>query len=270
MSGVDGTGLATNLAVSAGAVLVVLTATWLVALRRGEHRIVDIMWGPGFGVVALVSLLLSIGAGDLGRRLLVAALTIGWGARLGAHIYRRGRGKGEDPRYASLLGNAGGSTARHAYLHIYAPQAAIMWFVSLPVQVAMYERGAIGAFAVVPIAVWLLGFGFESVGDHQLAAFTADPANKGKVLERGLWRYTRHPNYFGDACVWWGIYLAGVTHWLGAAMILSPAVMTFLLAKGTGKPLLEKGMARTRPGYADYVARTSGFVPMPPKRPANS
>jgi steroid 5-alpha reductase family enzyme len=129
----------------------------------------------------------------------------------------------------------------------------------------MLEKGPIGVAAWIGAALWLVGFVFEAVGDRQLARFRADPANRGQVMDRGLWRYTRHPNYFGDACVWWGLFLIACDHWTGSLTVLSPALMTFFLVKGTGKPLLEKGMRRTRPGYGEYAARTSGFFPLPPR-----
>ena len=149
---------------------------------------------------------------------------------------------------------------------IFLTQAVAIWFVSLPVQVAMFEPSEPGVLLWVGIAVWAVGFGFESVGDWQLARFRADPASKGQVMDRGLWRYTRHPNYFGDATVWWGLWLIAAQQWAGAITILSPVLMTWTLTRKTGKPLLEQGMADRRPGYADYVERTSGFFPLPPKR----
>jgi steroid 5-alpha reductase family enzyme len=116
------------------------------------------------------------------------------------------------------------------------------------------------------VVVWLVGFVFETVGDLQLTRFRNDPSSAGQVLDTGLWHYTRHPNYFGDACVWWGISLVAFSAWPGLLTLASPVLMTWLLARGTGKPLLEKDMAARRPGYADYVRRTSGFVPLPPRR----
>jgi steroid 5-alpha reductase family enzyme len=129
----------------------------------------------------------------------------------------------------------------------------------------MYERSAAGAVLWAGVAVWAVGLFFEAVGDAQLAAFRRDERNRGTVLDRGLWRFTRHPNYFGDACVWFGLWLASAQQWPGLATVLSPVAMTWFLVAKTGKPLLESQLARTRPGYADYVRRTSGFVPWPPR-----
>jgi steroid 5-alpha reductase family enzyme len=224
---------------------------------------VDVVWGLGFVLVAVLTLVLA--DGPLWRRLLVTGLTAVWGLRLAWHIHRRNRGKAEDRRYAELLARAPGNPNAYALRSVYLTQGAIMWLVSLPVQFAQYGGGT---WVPVPfgVALWLVGFAFETVGDAQLAAFTADPANKGRVLDSGLWRYTRHPNYFGDACVWWGLFLLACHQWLGLVTVVAPLTMSYLLARGTGKPLLEKSIRARRPGYAEYVARTSGFFPLPPKK----
>jgi steroid 5-alpha reductase family enzyme len=253
------------LPVTAAAVAVVLGSTFLVALRVGRHAVVDVAWGLGFVAVAATSYVLSAGEGDPTRRLLVLALTAVWGLRLAWHIWRRSRGHGEDPRYEALLAKAPGSRTAYALRQIYLTQALVLWFVSLPLQVAAFETPAPGWLTWVGVAVWAVGLFFEAVGDQQLQRFRADPESRGKVLDTGLWRYTRHPNYFGDACVWWGLSLVAFSAWPGVLTILSPVLMTWLLANGTGKPLLEKGMASRRPGYDDYVARTSGFFPLPPR-----
>ena len=177
----------------------------------------------------------------------------------------RSRGHGEDPRYEALLAKAKGSPRLFALTRIYLTQGLLMWFISLPVQVAAFETAPLGILAWVGVTLWVVGFVFETVGDRQLQQFRDDPSNKGGVLDSGLWRYTRHPNYFGDACVWWGLSLIAFSAWPGILTILSPLLMTWLLAKGTGKPLMEKGLS-SRPGYEAYVRRTSGFVPLPPKR----
>jgi steroid 5-alpha reductase family enzyme len=164
-----------------------------------------------------------------------------------------------------LAGHA--DPARRA-LGIHLTQAVAIWFVSLPVMVAMFERSEPGVLFVVGVLVWAVGFGFESIGDWQLARFRADPASAGKVMDRGLWRFTRHPNYFGDATMWWGIWLVAAQQWQGVVTVLSPALMTWTLTRKTGTPLLERGLAERRPGYRDYVERTSGFLPLPPRKRA--
>jgi steroid 5-alpha reductase family enzyme len=252
-----------NLALTAGVVLVAVAVTFGVARLRRRYDTIDTFWGLGFAIVALVTF--AVSDGNLALRLAVTALTVIWGVRLSLHLHLRNRRLPEDPRYADMVERAGENPGPRIFVRVYLVQAGVLWFVSLPVQVAQYSNG-FGVTAWLGIVVWLVGFGFESIGDDQLRRFKAHPGNKGKVLDTGLWRYTRHPNYFGDACVWWGLYLLACTSGLGAATILSPIVMTYTLAKGTGKPLLEKGMRNSRPGYARYVGRTSGFVPLPPKK----
>lgn len=266
MSPFDQAAFAAALPVTLLAVVGVLGATFLVALRVGRHAVVDVAWGLGFVAVAAVAFGLSADEGDGVRRTLVLVMTAVWGIRLAAHIAWRSRGKGEDPRYEELMRKAPGNPQLHALRRVYLTQGAVMWFVSLPVQVAMFETPAPSAPARAGVLVWAVGMFFETVGDYQLHRFRSDPASKGQVLDTGLWRYTRHPNYFGDACVWWGIWLVAVDAWPGVLTVLSPVLMTWLLARGTGKPLLEKDIAERRPGYAEYVRRTSGFVPLPPTR----
>ncbi|WP_435220818.1 DUF1295 domain-containing protein [Streptomyces sp. Tue6028] len=266
MTGFPWGAFAQNLALAAGAALAVMLATFAVAVRKGVHRIVDIAWGLGFTAVALVTFAASGGTGDDGRRILVTALTSVWGMRLAVHIARRGRGHGEDPRYEAMLAKAPGHRDLYALRKVYLLQGALVWLVSLPVQAAQYVPGPLTAFAWAGTALWTLGLFFEAVGDAQLARFKADPANRGRIMDQGLWSWTRHPNYFGDFCVWWGLYLLACDSGASAVVAaVSPLVMSGLLIKGSGKPMLERHMAE-RPGFADYVARTSGFFPLPPKR----
>lgn len=259
-------GLAANLAWSAAAAFAVMLGTFAVAVRRGLHRIVDVAWGLGFTAVAATTFLASSQAGDTGRRVLVTVLTAAWGLRLAAHIARRGRGHGEDPRYARMLAKAPGNRNLYALRMVYVLQGALVWVVSLPVQAAQYIAAPLSAFAWVGTALWAVGMFFEAVGDAQLARFRADPANTGRIMDEGLWSWTRHPNYFGDFCVWWGLFLIACDAPAAAAVsVVSPLVMSLLLTKGSGKRLLEQHMAR-RPGYAAYAERTSGFFPLPPRR----
>ncbi|HEU5034057.1 MAG TPA: DUF1295 domain-containing protein [Mycobacteriales bacterium] len=256
----------TGLAVTFGATLLVFLASGLIALRLGRVNVVDVTWGLGFVAVAATAFGWTAGEhADLTRRVLVLVLTCTWALRLSAYIGWRSRGKGEDPRYSAMLDQATGSRSTYALTHVFLLQAVAAWFISLPVQAAMAERSAVSALTWIGTAVWAVGLFFEAVGDAQLAAFKRDPANRGQVMDRGLWRYTRHPNYFGDACVWFGLWLVAAQQWPGAATVLSPAAMAWFLSFKTGKPLLEKQMAATKPGYADYMNRTSGFVPLPPK-----
>ncbi|MEU8518739.1 DUF1295 domain-containing protein [Streptomyces sp. NBC_01216] len=257
-----------NLAGSAGAALAVMLVTFAVATVKGLHRIVDVAWGVAFAAVALTSWLLSAGYGDEGRRLAVTLATAVWGLRLAVHIARRGRGHGEDPRYARMLARAPGDPRLYALRKVYLLQGALVWLVSLPVQAAAYLPDALGPTAALGLLLWATGLLFEAVGDHQLARFKTDPAHRGRIMDRGLWSWTRHPNYFGDFLVWWGVYLLACASWQTAALTLvSPLVMSGLLIWGSGKRLLEAHMAN-RPGFAEYAARTSGFFPRPPRREA--
>ncbi|MCZ4099202.1 DUF1295 domain-containing protein [Streptomyces sp. SID13666] len=255
---------ATCLAASAGAALAVLLAAFAAGAAKGLHRVVDVAWGTAFAGVAAVSYALSAGHGDEGRRLLVLIATAAWGLRLSVHIGLRGWGHGEDPRYDRLLSRAPGSRNLYALRMVYLLQAVLVWVVSLPVQFAMYVPGALNGFASAGVALWLVGFFFESVGDFQLARFKRDPAHRGAIMDRGLWSWTRHPNYFGDFCVWWGLFLLACSTPLVVVTLVSPLVMSFLLLRGSGKPMLERHMER-RPGFAEYTARTSGFFPRPPR-----
>ncbi len=258
---------AASLPWTALAVLVVLSVTFAVAVRQGRHSVMDVAWGPGFVAVAVVSWFLSAGSGDDTRRLLLLLLTAVWGLRLGIHIGWRARSGHEDPRYTNMLQTAPGSRNAYALRRVYLPQGVVMFFVSLTLQVGMFATGDAGWVAVLGILLWVLGFVFETVGDWQLAQFKNDPARRGTVLNTGLWRYTRHPNYFGDAAVWTGLFLITADSWPGVLTILSPALMIWTLAAKTGKPLAEKAMSG-RPGYQEYLERTSGFLPWPPRRVA--
>ncbi|MBP2326300.1 steroid 5-alpha reductase family enzyme [Kibdelosporangium banguiense] len=254
-----------NLAVSAVAVVVLLALVFAISVRRDRHDLIDVFWGLGFAVVAAVSLLMADSS-----QVLIAVLTMVWGVRLAVHIGIRNHGKPEDPRYVAIRKRAKGNPNLHLAKVVYLTQGAILLFVSLPVQAAQYIPPPPTWLLIIGVVIWLVGFVFETVGDWQLTRFKADPANKGLVMTGGLWRYTRHPNYFGDAAVWWGLYLLACSHWAGIITVLSPVVMTWLLANGSGKPLTERHMKKSRPGYAEYVERTSGFFPLPPKKPVKN
>ena len=259
--------LAINLAVDLAMMLVLC----LVAARIGDVSFIDAVWGFGMVVMATSSWLQ---LGDPGQRAtLLLLMTAVWGLRLALHLFTRWRAQGEDPRYARMLAKAreAGRYGSAAFRVVFGPQAVLLFITCLPAQLGILASPApapLGPLAWTGLALWLTGVLFESVGDAQLNAFRANPANKGKVLDTGLWRYTRHPNYFGDACAWWGIWLVAAEAGAMIALVslIGPLFLTFTLTRWSGKPLLEKGLAKTRPGYADYVARTSGFIPWPPKR----
>lgn len=250
--------------ITAGAVAAVLAVTFAIALKLGRHSVIDVAWGLGFVAVALVGYFVS--DGDPATRLLVLVLVAVWGVRLAVHIGLRARGHGEDPRYVKLLSRARGNRTLYALKTVYLPQGLALWFISLPVQFAQREPDGLNWISWIGVAVWAVGFAFEAIGDWQLTRFKADPANRGRVLNTGLWRYTRHPNYFGDACVWWGIFLVAAAHFPGCLTILSPLLMTYTLMKVTGKPVLERQLGE-KPGYAEYIRSTSGFIPLPPRSP---
>ena len=245
------------------AVAILMAVTAFVGRRQGRVSVVDTAWGLGFVVVALVAAV--VGDGPLWRRLLVLLLVAVWGGRLARHMHTRNQGKGEDPRYEAMLADQPGDPFLVAVRKVYLVQGAAVWFVSLPLQVSAASGDGLVVVAVLGAAVWLLGVVFEAVGDAQLARFKADARNKGTVMDRGLWGWTRHPNYFGDSAVWWGLYLVAASAWPGVLTVLSPVVMTYFLVFATGARLLEKEMSK-RPGYPEYQQRTSYFIPRPPKR----
>ena len=250
-------------AISLAATIFVFGVTFLIGRRIGRYNVVDVTWGLSFVVVAAI--VAALGNGDIGRRLLVLTLVSVWGLRLARHLSVKLRGKGEDPRYVAHL--QGDFSTATVLRKIFVVQAAAAWFVSIPLQLSA-STGPTPA-ALLPVlgiglALWLLGVFFEAVGDHQLAVFKADPANRGVIMDRGLWAWTRHPNYFGDACVWWGLWLVTITDWPALATILSPALMTYFLVYATGARVAEKHMAG-RPGFSEYCSRTAFFIPRPPR-----
>jgi len=251
---------------AAAALLVLQGVTFLVALRVGKHSVVDTAWGIGIALAALASFLVSAGHGNPARRALLLAASVLWGLRLAAYVGWRNHGRPEDPRYADMLR---GRNNLYALRMIYLLQAAILWLATVPVQLGMLEPSPVGALAVIGAILFAVGFVFESVGDWQLARFKASAAD-GQILDRGLWRYTRHPNYFGDFCMWWGLFGISLGSWRELPAIVGPLLMTFILTRGTGARMTDRRMTARRPQYADYVARTSGFIPLPPKRHAAS
>ena len=251
--------------VSAITIAVVMMTTWIVSVAIRNASIVDIVWGAGFAINAWV-LVLVLDA-DSTRQILVAVLVGIWGARLAGYLARRNLGHGEDWRYVAMRKKFGAKFPVISLVTVFGLQGVLMWIVSLPVMFSNADSTpGVGPIAVMGIMVWLVGFAFESVGDYQLAKFKKDPANSGKVMDQGLWSLTRHPNYFGDALLWWGIGIVAAETGSGVIGFVGPMVMTYLLMKVSGVPILEKSLGRRREGYAEYVARTSGFIPRPPKK----
>jgi steroid 5-alpha reductase family enzyme len=251
--------------VGLGAVLAVLTLVWILSVRLRDASIADVCWGLGF--VLLAWLYCSLSPALTSRSWLVAALTTLWGTRLAAHIHRRNHGKGEDRRYQAMRASHGPAFWWRSLVAVFWLQGTLLWLVSLPLLVAVRATQPVGLTVVDVLGALLfgIGFGFEVVGDYQLERFKAQPGNRGRVLDSGLWRYTRHPNYFGDATVWWGLYAIAASTPGGWLTILSPLLMTVLLMRVSGVTLLEEGLKASKPGYRAYVARTPAFFPWFPR-----
>lgn len=249
-----------------GAVVALQVVVWVISVRRVDASIVDIAWGLSFTVMAWVGF--ATGDGASGRSWLLALLVSLWGVRLAVYLARRNLPHGEDPRYAAMRRKRPDSFALWSLGSVFLLQAALAWVVALPVTLAMSDPtpASLSPLTWVGVALWAVGVFFEAVGDAQLARFKADPANKGAVMDRGLWRYTRHPNYFGDFCVWWGLFVVAAETGRALVGVIGPVLMSVLLTRVSGKDLLEKTIGKRRPGYAEYVRRTNAFFPGPPKR----
>lgn len=250
-----------GLAVAAG----LMTLVWLISLVKRDAGIIDIFWGPAFAVLAWFYW--AAGSGDGARRLLVPVLVTAWALRLAGYIWWRNRGGGEDYRYAAMRQKYGRAFAPLSLVIVFWLQAALAWLIGMPLLQVQRATGpaGLGWLDGLGLALFAVGLFFEAVGDLQLARFKSDPANRGRVMDRGLWRYTRHPNYFGDAALWWGLTCFALATAGSAWVLFSPVLMTFLLLKVSGVALLEKGLGSTKPGYDEYVRRTSAFLPWPPK-----
>jgi len=253
--------LGTTLAATA----LLMIAVWLLSLLKRDASIVDIIWGLGFFLIATVSYAIADGYGP--RKTLVVLLTGVWGFRLAIHISWRNRGKGEDFRYRAMRARYGKRFAIMSLITVFGLQGLLMWIISISLQVAQISPSParLGVLDWIGASVWLIGFVFESVGDFQLALFKSAAENRGKVMNCGLWRYTRHPNYFGDSLVWWGFFLIALSAPSGIWTVISPLIMTGLLMKVSGVTLLERTLTKTKPGYRDYMRTTSAFAPWFPR-----
>jgi steroid 5-alpha reductase family enzyme len=245
-------------------VAALMLSVWLLSLIRGDASVIDILWGLGFAVIALLTHHLA--SDDRPRALLLTALTVIWGTRLALYLLWRNWGQPEDYRYQAMRRRYGRRFPLVSLVTVFGLQGVLMWLISLSVQLGQIDPvpAHLTWLDMLGATLWLVGFGFETIGDAQLARFKSNRGNKGKVMNRGLWRYTRHPNYFGDALLWWGLYLIAASTPSGRWMIFSPLLMTGLLMRVSGVPLLEKKLVKTRPEYAEYVRRTSSFLPWPP------
>ena len=250
------------------AIMIIL---WLISVRIRDVSFIDSFWAYGMAIMASTSFMQTDNPGLLAY--IIWALTALWGIRLGTHLFLRWRKEGVDPRYRKILGHAmdkqGMSFAKAALLKAWGMQIPLLFMVCLPAQLGILLAGSQGPgpIAVLGAVIALIGIGFETIGDMQLKAFRSKPENQGKVLDTGLWKYTRHPNYFGDFCAWWGIWLvAAQVGWPVWIAVVGPLFLSFTLMKWSGAPLLEKSLKKNRPDYVDYIKRTSGFFPMPPRK----
>lgn len=249
----------TNLGVLAAA----LIGLWGVSLLVKNSSIIDIFWGLGFVLVAWMSLVLS--ENYQAKALVLTGLVSVWGIRLAGYLAWRNLGKPEDYRYAAMRERHGPRFPIVSLFTVFGLQGLLTAIISLPVQQGIHRGAELTGVSLIGVVLWALGLAFESLGDYQLARFKADPSNRGQVMNSGLWRYTRHPNYFGDFLVWWGFYLvaANASNWWW--IVVGPAIMSFLLIRVSGVRLLESSLKSRIPGYEDYVLKTSSFFPLPPK-----
>lgn len=257
--------MGSSMLIAAITIAIIMVSTWLLSVIIKNASIVDIVWGAGFAITSWV-LALTVD-GDNGRQLLLAVMVGVWGTRLALYLAKRNIGHGEDWRYKAMRKKAGKKFTYSSLVTVFGLQGALMWVVSLPVQFGNGDSSpGVGPLAVIGIMVWLVGLSFEAIGDFQLARFKKDPNNAGKVMDQGLWSLTRHPNYFGDALLWWGIGIVGAETGSGVIGFIGPVAMTFFLLRISGVPMLERSLSRRREGYAEYAARTSQFIPRPPKK----
>ncbi|MCF8304159.1 MAG: DUF1295 domain-containing protein [Bacteroidales bacterium] len=255
---------------SALLVLIYMVLMYILAQILKDNSIVDIGWGLGFAIIAVYTYLdsLSISQESIPlRSTLVTALVLLWGLRLSIRIFLRNKGRGEDFRYRQMREGWGKYAWLHAFFKVFILQGAIMLVVALPVvAVNSYENTGLIWIDYLALLIYIIGFIFEAGGDWQLAGFKKHPENKGKLMTKGLWKFTRHPNYFGDAAIWWGFGIFGLTTGLWYVLI-SPVIMNLLLRYVSGVPLLEKKYdAENRRGWEEYKRRTPIFVPWIPKK----
>lgn len=254
------------LGATALAILAYVSLVWLLSLPLKNSSIVDVFWGPGFMLANGVAMFLQSQVAAA-RQWLVTILVCVWALRLAIYIFLRNHGKGEDFRYRAWREENPRRWWWFSFFKVFLLQGVMMWIVALPLLAAQFY--AMPARLVwldyVGVALWLIGFFFEAVGDAQMMRFKANPANRGKLMSAGLWRYTRHPNYFGEAVQWWGFFLfaaATGAYWT----VVSPIIITLLLLKVSGVAMLEQTLENTKPGYREYQERTNAFLPWPPRK----
>lgn len=245
-----------------------MTLVFCLAMYLKDNSIVDVAYGVAF-VVSGWAVFVAYGDGHP-RQWLSLLLVTAWGIRLAGHIFLRKRGEGEDFRYRQWRDEWGSSFVWRSFLQIFMLQGAVIFLISLPALLVINQPG--GAFGLLDLAgvvIWLFGFGFESIGDWQLLHFKNNPKNRGRIIQSGLWRYTRHPNYFGEAVLWWGLFLIALKVPYGAVAIISPLLIDFLLLKVSGIPMLEAKYAKN-PEFAAYKQRTNALIPWFPHSGAHN
>lgn len=249
-----------------GIIMLVLSGLWLLSLAIKDASIIDIFWGSGFVIVAwLYASLVGFELAGTRNWVFLGMITI-WGLRLTLYLAIRNVGKGEDYRYVEMRKQGGKHFWWISFLRVFALQGFLIWMISAVYAPALSISGSLVLLDYVGILFWAIGLFFEAVGDAQLRMFKQNPDNVGKVMDKGLWRYTRHPNYFGDAMVWWGFFMFGLCQWQGLAFVFCPLIMTLFLLKVSGVALLESKLKKTKPQYAEYIRKTPAFVPGLPKK----
>ena len=260
------TQVGTLLLINAGVILGAVLLLWLISIVIRDASIIDMFFAVILLAVTVVSYLAGDGSAD--RQLLVLILVTLWAARITFHLIKRNWGHGEDPRYTKLRSWVENDRSFNllSLRKVFLLQGVVLWFTSLPVQFSMSfsEPMALGLPAVIGTALWIVGFLCEWIADIQLTRFRADESKRGTVLRSGLWKYSRHPNNFGELCVWWGLFLIACDHPLGIATVIGPLVYSYLVINVTGQRTLDKKLAREKPGYREYMETTSGLIPWPP------
>jgi steroid 5-alpha reductase family enzyme len=251
------------LLISAAGIFFYMTSIFVLALIKKDNSIVDIAWGGGFLLIAVLTLFQDPGISP--RQILMLVLVSLWSFRLSFYIFFRNRNRGEDFRYSNWRKKWGKWFVPRSYFQVFLLQGALMLVISLPIILVNHAPNhSLGILDLLGVLLWLFGFLFETIGDLQMFRFKRDAENHGKILQQGLWRYTRHPNYFGEAILWWGLALIALEVPGGQAALIGPAVLTFLLVKVSGVAMLEKKYLE-HPDFREYARRTSSFIPWIPK-----
>lgn len=252
-------GIMDSYAIAAAVIFGYMTILFLIAILLKDNSIADIAWGPGFIIAATTVMVVNEAFGA--RNLLLQALVTIWGLRLGIRIFLRNRGHGEDWRYKKWRSEWGKFFFVRSFLQVFILQGAILLVNAAPIIIVNTTPGYFLAWTdYAGLAIWLLGFYFETVGDYQLDRFIKNPANRGKIMDIGLWRYTRHPNYFGEVTMWWGIFIIGLGVPWGALGIVGPVIITLMIVFVSGIPMTERAMEHD-PAFQEYKQRTSAFIP---------